>query len=97
MTTEEQHLQRGKMVSEFQEAKAKLAALRSQAGDLAKRLIGIGQALQKETLENGALDSIVSGLPSKDEVQKLVSDVRTAQQTIAGVQKAFQQMGIDIS
>lgn len=97
MSTDQELIQRGKMVTDFQQAKARLAALRSQAADLSKTLIRIGQALQNENLENGALDAVISGLPAKEDLQQLVSDVRAAQKTINDVQKGMRQIGIEIS
>ena len=97
MTTEEQYTQRGKSITLFQEAKGKLADLRSQAQELSQRLIRIGQSLPKDPIENGALDSIIDTLPSKAEIQQLVTDMRTAQRTITDVQKQMRQIGIEIS
>lgn len=94
----DQHLiQRGKQITDFQQAKLKMGDLRAQAGDISKRLLTISQALQAETFGNGGLDTLIGGLPTRDEILQIVSDIRTAQQTMAEVQKGMQQIGIEIS
>ena len=94
----DQHLiQRGKQITDFQEAKNKMVDLRTQAREISKRLSAISQAIQADPLSNGGLDTLVEGLPTKTEVLHLIADVRTAQKTIADVQKAMRQIDIEIS
>ena len=97
MSPEQQTIEKGRMLEEFEAAKREHAAIRSRASGFAGAFHHIGAAFRENTsLGNCGLENSIAQIPNKEELEALVADAARTESTMQRMRGLLYQMGIKI-
>jgi hypothetical protein len=89
----------GKYGEQYKEASEKARTLRVEAGHWGPILIAAGQSLMGVAGNPNSIPDpnlLLSSLPNKDELMKLVADIAEATQSAVSAREQLRQLGIDV-
>jgi hypothetical protein len=95
MSSDEQALQKGKLLDGFVAAKIEMAANKSKANEIATLFNRIGYAFGHGQF-NEQLDTDILQLPAQNDLRKLLSDARAAETIMNENTKLLGEMGVDV-
>jgi len=96
MSENEQTLQKGKWLDEYQAAQQRLAAIHGRVRDITRPVLGVANALQNGKLDTPGITNNLSEWPSREELYQLVADARIANQTLREVSDLLAQVGVHL-
>ena len=95
MTSEQEDQIKGRMLTQYTEAKKKLATLHAEAAKIGGQFSLIVQAFKNHSYNAPNLDVNINTLPTGEEIKELVTDIREAIKLQDEAQKYLRELGVD--
>ncbi len=95
MTSEKEDQAKGRILTQFTEAKKRLIALDSEATHIATQLSSVGQALSAKYYLSPTIDNNLKTFPTAESIRELVDEAREVMRRRDEAQKQLRELGVD--
>jgi predicted nucleic acid-binding Zn-ribbon protein len=97
MSSDEELRVRGRILTEYIEAKTTMVALEAEADKISNSLSGVASALNNKNFRGPEYAQSMADFPTPDQVRQLVSDINSTQKRLTAAAKQLKQLGVDIN
>lgn len=96
MSSDEELRVRGRILSEYIEAKNTMVALEANADKISNSLSGVASALGSKNFRGPQYAQAMADFPTPDQMRQLVSDIDSTQKRLTAAANQLKQLGVDI-
>jgi hypothetical protein len=96
MSSDEEIQLRGRIVTEYIEAKNSMVALEAQAATIIEALSAVAEALNTNTFEGPSYATARATFPKPDQIWQLVYDITSTQRKLASAQEKLGRLGVEL-
>lgn len=97
MSENEELEARGRIVTDYMEAKARLAALESEMRRTGEHLQRVGDFISQGAVHIKTFDSEIASIPTAEKLRRLADEFKQVRDKRDAAQNAMKQLGIEIS